>query len=181
MIMLRNSAKFTSDKQVLKKISFSRIRCKLKQSAAVWSSSLTQKNMLKLLNKEYKEQKQNLKKKLKESVLSPTNFACTWFYCWDNKPIIITIIIIIIIIIIEWSLKKIYTGCPKKSVISVWQVIEGIRSRLQTKVGWVLKNSGNFLSDEHKNEGREKQGQTWLPPPKKWDHLGSPCRFFLCP
>ena len=47
MIMLRTSAKakFTSDKQVLKQIYFSRIRCKLKQSAAVWSSSLTQKNM----------------------------------------------------------------------------------------------------------------------------------------
>ena len=49
-------------------------------------------NMLKLLNKDYKEQKQNLKK-LKKSVLSPTNFACTRIYCWDNKPIIIIIII----------------------------------------------------------------------------------------
>ena len=37
-------------------------------------------NMLKLLNKEYKEQKQTLKK-LKKSVLSPTNFACTRIYC----------------------------------------------------------------------------------------------------
>ena len=48
--------------------------------------------MIKLLNKEYKKQKQNLKK-LKKSVLSPTNFACTRIYCWDNKPIIIIIII----------------------------------------------------------------------------------------
>ena len=45
MIMLRAAAKFTSDKQVLKQIYYSRIRCKLEQSAAVWSSSLTQKNM----------------------------------------------------------------------------------------------------------------------------------------
>ena len=45
MIMLRAAAKFTSDKQVLKQIYFSRIRCKLEQSAAVWSSSLTQKNI----------------------------------------------------------------------------------------------------------------------------------------
>ena len=32
--------------------------------------------MLNMLNKEYKEQKQNLK-----SILSPTNFACTRIYC----------------------------------------------------------------------------------------------------
>ena len=43
--MLRAAAKFTSDKQVLKQIYYSRIRCKLEQSAAVWSSSLTQKNI----------------------------------------------------------------------------------------------------------------------------------------
>ena len=42
--------------------------------------------MLQLLNKEYKEQKLNLNK-LKKSILSPTNFACTRIYCWDNKPI----------------------------------------------------------------------------------------------
>ena len=36
--------KFTKDKFVLKQIYYSRIRCKLEQSAAVWSSSLTQKN-----------------------------------------------------------------------------------------------------------------------------------------
>ena len=43
--MLRAAAKFTSDKQVLKQIYYSRIRCKLEQSAAVWSTSLTQKNI----------------------------------------------------------------------------------------------------------------------------------------
>ena len=48
MLMLRATAKFTSDKQVLKQIYFSRIRCKLEQSAAVWSSSLTQKNIANL-------------------------------------------------------------------------------------------------------------------------------------
>ena len=42
--MLRAASKFTTDKHVLKQIYFSRIRCKLEQSAAVWSSSLTKKN-----------------------------------------------------------------------------------------------------------------------------------------
>ena len=45
MLMLRAASKFTNDKQVLKQIYYSRIRCKLEQSAAVWSSSLTQKNI----------------------------------------------------------------------------------------------------------------------------------------
>ena len=45
MVMLRAASKFTSDKFILKQIYYSRIRCKLEQSAAVWSSSLTQKNM----------------------------------------------------------------------------------------------------------------------------------------
>ena len=42
--MLRAASKFTSDKYVLKQIYYSRIRCKLEQSAAFWSSSLTKKN-----------------------------------------------------------------------------------------------------------------------------------------
>ena len=46
MLMLRAAAKFTSDKQVLKQIYYSRIRCKLEQSAAVWSTSLTKKTLL---------------------------------------------------------------------------------------------------------------------------------------
>ena len=45
MIMLRAASKFTRDKQVLKQIYYSRIRCKLEQSAAVWSSSLNQRNI----------------------------------------------------------------------------------------------------------------------------------------
>ena len=45
MVMLRAASKFTSDKFVLKQIYYSRIRCKLEQSAAVWSSSLTQRNV----------------------------------------------------------------------------------------------------------------------------------------
>ena len=60
------------------------------------------------------------------------------------------------------------------------------------KVRWVLKNSGNFLSNEHKNSqflgknGWEKWGQTWLPPLKKWHYQRSPCRlhwdyYFLVP
>ena len=43
--MLRAASKFTSDKFVLKQIYYTRIRCKLEQSAAVWSSSLTQRNI----------------------------------------------------------------------------------------------------------------------------------------
>ena len=43
--MLHAASKFTSDKSVLKQIYYSRIRCKLDQSAVVWNSSLTQKNV----------------------------------------------------------------------------------------------------------------------------------------
>ena len=42
--MLHAASKFTSDKQVLKQIYYSRIRCKLDQSAVVWNGSLTLKN-----------------------------------------------------------------------------------------------------------------------------------------
>ena len=45
MVILRAAAKYTSNKYVLKQIYFSRIRCKLEQSAAVWSSSLILKNI----------------------------------------------------------------------------------------------------------------------------------------
>ena len=45
MVMLRAASKFTRNKSVLKQIYYSRIRCKLEQSAAVWSSSLSQKNI----------------------------------------------------------------------------------------------------------------------------------------
>ena len=65
---------------------------------------------------------------------------------------------------------KIIQGVLKKTPLCVWQAIEGTRSGLQTKVGWVLKNSGNFLSDEHKNSSFlsendwVKWGQRCLPP-----------------
>ena len=42
-------------------------------------------------------------------------------------------------------------GCPKKKGDPCLRAIEGTRSGLKTKVGWVLENSGNFLSNEHKN------------------------------
>ena len=42
-------------------------------------------------------------------------------------------------------------GVPKKRWISVQTAVEGIRSDLWLKVGGVLENSGNFLSDEYKN------------------------------
>ena len=45
MLMLHAASKFTSDKNVLKLIYYSRIRCKLDQSAVVWNSSLTQKHI----------------------------------------------------------------------------------------------------------------------------------------
>ena len=45
MVMLRAASKFTSDKNILKQIYYSRVRCKLEQSAAVWSSSLIQENI----------------------------------------------------------------------------------------------------------------------------------------
>ena len=45
MLMLHAASKFTSDKNVLKLIYYSRIRCKLDQSAVVWNGSLTKKNI----------------------------------------------------------------------------------------------------------------------------------------
>ena len=45
MIMLHAASKFTRDKQILREIYFTRIRCKLDQSAVVWNSSLTLKNI----------------------------------------------------------------------------------------------------------------------------------------
>ena len=42
-------------------------------------------------------------------------------------------------------------GVPKKTVISVQTVIEGIRNELGIKVGGVSENSGYFLSNEYKN------------------------------
>ena len=62
------------------------------------------------------------------------------------------------------------TGCPKKKGDPCLRAIEGTRIGLKTKVGRVLENSGNFLSNEHKNSpilwknSWENWGQTWLPP-----------------
>ena len=64
-------------------------------------------------------------------------------------------------------------GVPKKTHFCVWQAIKGTRSGLETKVGWVLQNSGNFLSDEHKKSSFlsendwEKWVQRFLPPLRK--------------
>ena len=64
-------------------------------------------------------------------------------------------------------------GVPKKTHFWLWQTIEGTRSGLEIKVGWVLQNSGNFLSDEHKNSSFlsendwEKWVQRCLPPLRK--------------
>ena len=62
------------------------------------------------------------------------------------------------------------TGCPKKKGDPCLRAIEGTRIGLKTKLGRVLENSGNFLSNEHKNSpilwknSWENWGQTWLPP-----------------
>ena len=42
-----------------------------------------------------------------------------------------------------------YTGCPKKNVPMFESAITPAKKALELKVGWVLKNSGNSLSDEH--------------------------------
>ena len=74
-------------------------------------------------------------------------------------------------------------GVPKKTVISVQTVIEGIRNELGIKVGGVSENSGYFLSNEYKNstisrkKSWEKRGQTWLPPLEKISIFRAPCRF----
>ena len=76
-------------------------------------------------------------------------------------------------------------GVPKKTLFYVSQAIEGTRSGLETKVGWVLKNSGNFLSDEHKNSSFlskndwEKWGQRCLPPLWKGMIVDHPKDIFL--
>ena len=60
------------------------------------------------------------------------------------------------------------------------------RTGLETKVGWVLQNSGNFLSDEHKNSSFlskndwEKWGQRCLPPGKRTWLWITPEMFFFC-
>ena len=72
-------------------------------------------------------------------------------------------------------IRKYIQGVPKKTEILVQWAIEGTRSGLKTKVGWVLKNSRNFLSNENSyflwKNGWEKRGQRWLPPLKKLENF----------
>ena len=42
-------------------------------------------------------------------------------------------------------------GVPKKTGILGKMPITGLERGLEIKVGWVLKNSGNFKSNEHRN------------------------------
>ena len=64
---------------------------------------------------------------------------------------------------------EIVQGVPKKSVISVQMLLEAFKNELQIKVGWVLKNSGNFQSNEHRNFvflpkiAWDIKAQSWLP------------------
>ena len=44
-----------------------------------------------------------------------------------------------------------YTGCPKKNAPVFESAITPAKMALELKVGWVLKSSGNSLSDEHWN------------------------------
>ena len=46
---------------------------------------------------------------------------------------------------------EIYTGCPKKNAPMFELAITPAKMALELKVGWVLKSSGNSLSDEHWN------------------------------
>ena len=41
---------------------------------------------------------------------------------------------------------KVYRVSQKKTLVSVQRLLEALKSELWTKVGWVLKNSGNFKS-----------------------------------
>ena len=42
-------------------------------------------------------------------------------------------------------------GVPKKTLVSGQRLLEVPKNDLQIKVGLVLKNSGNFKSNEHRN------------------------------
>ena len=62
-------------------------------------------------------------------------------------------------------------GVPKKTPLCVQRLLEVLKSYLQIKVGWVLKNSGNFQSNEHRNfvfspkNVWDIKAQSWLPSP----------------
>ena len=71
---------------------------------------------------------------------------------------------------------KATTVCPPKSVNFAYYALKvlflAFWSALEEKVGWVLKSSGNFLSNKHKNiiilwrNCWEKWGKRCLPPLK---------------
>ena len=60
-------------------------------------------------------------------------------------------------------------GVPEKTLFCVQRLLEALKNDLQIKVGWVLKNSGNFQSIEHKNfvflpkNAWDIRPQSWLP------------------
>ena len=62
-------------------------------------------------------------------------------------------------------------GVPKKTPLCVQGLLEALKSKLQMIVGWVLKNSGNFHSNEHRNfvilpkNVWDIKAQSWLPSP----------------
>ena len=51
----------------------------------------------------------------------------------------------------ESTQKELIQAVPKKTGILGKMPITGLWRGLEIKIGWVLKNSGNFLSNEHKN------------------------------
>ena len=60
-------------------------------------------------------------------------------------------------------------GVPKKTGILRKMPLTGLGRGLEIKVGWVLKNSGNFQSNEHWNfvflpkNDWDIKAQSWLP------------------
>ena len=62
-------------------------------------------------------------------------------------------------------------GVPKKTLVCVQRHLEASKIELQMIVGWVLKTSGNFQSNEHGNfvfspkNVWDIKAQSWLPSP----------------
>ena len=69
----------------------------------------------------------------------------------------------------RWKYSQFIQGVPKKTLVSVQRLLEVLKNDLQIKVGWVLKNSGNFQSNEHRNfvflpkNAWDIKAQSWLP------------------
>ena len=73
-------------------------------------------------------------------------------------------------LLLEMLMFTIYIqGVPKKTGILSKIPITGLKRGLKIKVGWVLKNSGNFQSNEHRNfvfsskNDWDIKAQSWLP------------------